>query len=134
CVALDIERGLAELRLGLRQLRLGLIERRHEWPRIDLEEHVARPDRFTLAIVLLDDVSGDSRLDLRVDVPVQHRDPVVVNGRVALYDRGNFYAWRRRSRWRRAAATAAPGGNQHGATQHCLRGRMRDQASDRHRI
>ena len=46
-VALDIEAGLAELRLSLGQLRLRLIQGRLERPRINLEQHLAFPDDST---------------------------------------------------------------------------------------
>src|SRR5262245_18898400 len=118
-VALDIEIGLAKLRLRLGQLGFCLIEGRPQGPRIDLEQHVAFADGRAFPVVLLDDVAGDSRLDFRVDVSVQRGHPLGVDGRVTLNDGGDLYS--QRLSWRRGLAAAAPAEDQEESPEQRLK-------------
>ena len=85
-IPIDVELGLAELRLRLRELCLGLIKHGLKRTRIDLEKDLPLADRRTFFIVLRDEVSGYLRLDLRVVVPVQRRHPFLIDRNVLLDD------------------------------------------------
>ena len=78
-IALYVERGVAELRFRLRELCLCLIQHRLERPRIDLKEHIVFVHEGAFAIVLLDEISGDLRLYLRIHVPIERGNPLAVD-------------------------------------------------------
>src|ERR1700674_5379902 len=90
-IPVHIELGFAQLRFGLRELCLGLIEHRLKGARIDLEEHLALANKGAFFVALLDEIPTYLRLDLRVDVPIQRRNPFAVDGDVFLNDADNFH-------------------------------------------
>ena len=68
------------------ELRLGLIENRLKGTRVNFEENVAFANGSAFLVGLLDDVAGDLRLNLRVDVAVERGDPFADDWDISLLD------------------------------------------------
>src|ERR1700733_846650 len=83
-IAFDVQRGVAELRFCLRELGFRLVQHGLEWTRVDLEEHLVLVNEGAFLIVLLDQVSADLRLDLRIDISVERRHPLAVDADILL--------------------------------------------------
>ena len=83
---LQLRLSLTDGSLGLTELAFGLFQRGLEGTRVDLEEDLALLNDGALAVVLLEEVAGDLRLDVRVDVAVQSADPFVGDGDIGLLD------------------------------------------------
>ncbi len=90
-VAVDVN--LCELKLRLRladgalclaELTLRLRQRGLEGTRVDLEEDLAFLYDGAFAVVLLDEVAGDLRLDVGVDEAVERANPFVGDGDIRL--------------------------------------------------
>src|SRR5262249_21708872 len=72
--------------LGLAELAFGLCECGLEGARVDLEEDLTLLDDGTLAVVLLDEVAGDLRLNVCVDEAVDSAHPLIGDGDAGLLD------------------------------------------------
>jgi len=90
CQAPDIDLGFAERRFGLAELPLRLVERRLVGSRVDLEHKLAGLDERPFLIRLAEQVAGDARLDLRVDVAHERSDPFGIDRHVPLLDRNDL--------------------------------------------
>src|SRR2546422_10701324 len=88
--SLHVQVRLSKLRLSLRELRLCLIEHCFKRPRIDSEEYLVLTDQRAFLVVLLDQVAGNLRLDLRVHKAIQGRNPFVIDGDVSLNHSDNL--------------------------------------------
>src|SRR5438552_4123143 len=73
--ASHVARALGELRFSLGDLRPGLGQDGVQRPGVDLEQHVALVHGRALAVVTPDEIPADLRMDLRVDVAVEGRNP-----------------------------------------------------------
>ncbi len=114
--------GLDELTFGARQIAFGLIERRLERPRINLKEQLPFPDKGTLDVVLLHQVTRDLGFDVGVDHPVQGADPFAVDRNGSRFDPGDLddrrVAGRGRGSRRRASFRRKKYGTQKDARRH----------------
>ncbi len=83
---LKLRLSLTDGALGLADLSFGLLQCGLEGARVDLEEDLALLDDGALAVVLLDEIAGDLRLDVGIDEAVEGADPLVGDGDIGLLD------------------------------------------------
>jgi hypothetical protein len=96
--ALDVLRGLGELRLRPVQRSLGLVEGGAELAGVDLEERIAAPHELPLLVEAPQEVAFDLGPDVRVHGPVEGADPLTDDRHVFLDHGRHFHLGRR---WRR---------------------------------
>jgi hypothetical protein len=66
--------------------QVAVIECRLKRPGVDLKQDIADAHDRAFLVVLLDQVAGNLRLNLRIDVSVERRNPVPVDFYVTLFD------------------------------------------------
>src|SRR5436190_3728845 len=109
-VTLDVPGGSALFSLILCEFGFGLIEGGLEWAGVNLKKEVARLYRFAFAVVLLQKIADDLRVNLSVYQSVERPNPFLVNRSVAWLD-GRHQYFRRRRRWGRLFPAAVHHGD-----------------------
>jgi hypothetical protein len=86
-----VDFGLSGVYIGFRLRKLGdgdidlgicLVDNCLEGSRVDLEEKVSHFDQGSFSIILRHQISGDLRMDLRIDKPDRCSDPLRVHGHI----------------------------------------------------
>jgi hypothetical protein len=88
-VAVQVDFGELKLRLDLLQCALCPVEVGLKGARVNLEEDLAFVDDGAFAVILMDEIAGNFRRDLRVDVTCQGADPASIYGHILLFGRHN---------------------------------------------
>jgi hypothetical protein len=109
-VAGHVALGLGEVGLPLPEVGLGLLQLGLQLSGIDLEQRLALPHEAAFRVDPPQQVTGDLRADLGVDVAGGGADPFAVDGHVLLDHLGDDHHGRRR-RWRRRLLAASRGGS-----------------------
>src|SRR5262249_34833590 len=97
---------LAELSLCLSQLTFRLLKCGVKRARINLEKHFTTANNCSLSIVLFHQISGNLRLNLRIDVPIENCDPFTVDRDVLLNNTSSFHVGGYRCGWWFLCATS----------------------------
>src|SRR5579864_1049168 len=90
-VPINVHCSLGELCLSLCQLGVRLFEHSLKGTRVNLKKNLTLADKRAFFVALPDDVSRHLRLDLRVYVAIERRNPFAEDWNVLLNYAGNFH-------------------------------------------